>query len=60
VSPTMAFTIVEFERDNVANVYFQMEGMLPFVCVEMVSVEDILLDTARAYEIVQWTLPLKT
>jgi hypothetical protein len=30
VPPTMAFTIVEFERDNMANVYLQMEGMLPF------------------------------
>jgi hypothetical protein len=30
-APKMAFSTVEFVRDNMANVYLQMEGMLTFL-----------------------------
>jgi hypothetical protein len=31
VPPKKAFSTVEFVRDNMANVYLQMEGMLTFL-----------------------------
>jgi hypothetical protein len=64
---------MKFERDNMANSYLWMEGILPFLNMKMVFMEGILV-CARvvvvqqvrscfgcAYAIVPWrTWPLKT